>query len=700
MGVGTSGPEVEPQPRSPATSSPPVAPPSAPRQRRSEAIDRPSGRPEFRSLGAKLRAMAARGELMRALLGGGPGYFRAPVRWLLGRDLLAQASSILLYSAFGTELDHRDWMYPEVEDLSGDPDAAATGEFWFDYLADAGDGQLAMYSVAYLALGDAWLNDAQATPGSRVFTAADQAGANAVRLPRGRFLFVGGDTSYHVSDPATMLERFTGPFNWAHADKRASTPGGEPAGPERLLFAIPGNHDYYDSLSGFNRQFRSAPDTRDRPLPIADFVRKQQASFTALKLPFDWLLCGLDSQEGKLSFRQNRFFQDLLAPAGCPRRLILCTPEPTTAFGSVDDHATKPFVDLKLPRPFFAPRADAKPAVAEGPGDRVPADCVHLDLAGDIHHYARYFGPGDGRTNYASVVAGGGGAFMHPTQTDVERHRRERDPNHQPRPKVQYPLPADSRRAVAPLLLLPWRIADGGFVWLIGGLLSIITAFAFLVAPSTRFLHAPVAHLAAWIGGLAGTPATLAEATTTASDGLTYIVEHVLRPGFAGALGNPCLPDKIELVFIGLVAALLATFTVGTGRLMRLARTPRTVIPARAYLKRLSLLVLAVGVMVLGYRVKAPPIPEHIHPLRASVLVMLYLSVLPAAIVWSLRYVASLSRQARRRPVNGLDYVPVWTVLILGVTAAGFGVFRHGGHPVGALVSDVMAVIVVVGLLA
>jgi len=92
--------------------------------------------------------MAAQGELVRALLGGGGAYFRAPVRWLLGRDLLAQASSILLYSAFGTELDHRDWMYPEVEDLSDDPDAAAAQEFWFDYLADAGDGQLAMYSVA------------------------------------------------------------------------------------------------------------------------------------------------------------------------------------------------------------------------------------------------------------------------------------------------------------------------------------------------------------------------------------------------------------------------------------------------------------------------------------------------------------------------------------------------------------------------
>lgn len=646
--------------------------------------------------------MAAQGQLVRGLLGGGAAYFRAPVRWLLGRDLLAQASSILLYSAFGTELDHRDWMYPEVEDLSDDPDAAAAQEFWFDYLADAGDGQLAMYSVAYLALGDAWLSDKLARSGARVFTTADAAGANAMRLPRGRFLFVGGDTSYHVSDPATMLERFTGPFNWAYSDKRETAPGGELAGPERLLFAIPGNHDYYDSLSGFNRQFRTAPDTRDRPLPIADFVRKQQASFTAIKLPFDWLLCGLDSQAGKLSFRQTRFFQELLAPAGCPRRLILATPEPTTLFGTVDHDATKPFADLKLPRPFFAPKPGDAQVPGQVPGDRIPADCVHLDLAGDIHHYARYFGPGDGQSNYASVVAGGGGAFMHPTQTDVERHRVERDPNHQPLPKVQYPLPGDSRRAVSPLLLLPWRIADGGFVWLIGALLSVITAFAFLVAPSTRFLQAPIARLAGLIGWLGGhtTKDPVPGPTHFASDGLTYIVEHVLSPTDPRALTNPCLPDGIELVFIGLVAALLAVFAIGTARLMRKARAPHTVVPNQAYLKRLLLLVAAVGVMVLGYRVKAPPEPENIYPLRASVLVMLYLSVLPAAIVWSLRYVASLARQARRRPVTGVDYVPVWTALTLGAVAAGFGVFRHGGHAVGVLVSDMMAVVVVVGVIA
>src|SRR4051812_46831614 len=118
MGVGTSEPGVATPPSGAGAPMPPSVPPigsgpiAPPRHRRSQAIDRASGRPEFRSWWAKIRAMAAQGELVRGLLGGGAAYFHAPVRWLLGRDLLAQASSILLYSAFGTELDHRDWMYP------------------------------------------------------------------------------------------------------------------------------------------------------------------------------------------------------------------------------------------------------------------------------------------------------------------------------------------------------------------------------------------------------------------------------------------------------------------------------------------------------------------------------------------------------------------------------------------------------------
>jgi hypothetical protein len=36
--------------------------------------------------------------------------FEPPVAWLLGRQLIASLKWILLYTAFGTKLDARDWM--------------------------------------------------------------------------------------------------------------------------------------------------------------------------------------------------------------------------------------------------------------------------------------------------------------------------------------------------------------------------------------------------------------------------------------------------------------------------------------------------------------------------------------------------------------------------------------------------------------
>ena len=91
-------------------------------------------------------------------------FFRSPVRWLFGRDLLVHMRSIAVYSAFGAELDHRDWMQADAIDLSAEP--CEDGAFWFDYLADSGDGQLAMYNLACLVLGDLFLDES--TPGAAV----------------------------------------------------------------------------------------------------------------------------------------------------------------------------------------------------------------------------------------------------------------------------------------------------------------------------------------------------------------------------------------------------------------------------------------------------------------------------------------------------------------------------------------------------
>src|SRR6202158_6303334 len=169
--------------------------------------------------------------------------FKGPVRWLLGRDLLGTLKKTLLSTVRGAQVHLRDWMHGPPDDLTELP--LAEGAFWFDYIADSGDGQTATYSIAYLCLSDLWLND-----GTCAF---DDPGPGATHLPRGAFLFVGGDTSYHVADYNTLVERLQKPFNWAADDKW----GSDHPPDRRPLFGIPGNHDYYDFLNGFGRQFRT-----------------------------------------------------------------------------------------------------------------------------------------------------------------------------------------------------------------------------------------------------------------------------------------------------------------------------------------------------------------------------------------------------------------------------------------------------------
>src|SRR4029079_16070189 len=109
------------------------------------------------------------------------------------------------------------------------------------------------------------------------------------QLPRGEFLFVGGDTAYHASDYMTLVNRMQHPFKYAFLDlvNRGLIAADEP---RRPIFGIPGNHDYYDQVDGFRRQFRK-PTRPEGPLPpgrsnsrnaqltLPGFERLQEASY-------------------------------------------------------------------------------------------------------------------------------------------------------------------------------------------------------------------------------------------------------------------------------------------------------------------------------------------------------------------------------------------------------------------------------------
>src|ERR1044071_8466662 len=81
-----------------------------------------------------------------------PRLFEKPVAWLLGAQLIGGLKGILLYAAYGSKLDPRDWMTAKEFDFNDE----SKSEFRFDYLADSGDGTRATYSIAYLVMSNLW----------------------------------------------------------------------------------------------------------------------------------------------------------------------------------------------------------------------------------------------------------------------------------------------------------------------------------------------------------------------------------------------------------------------------------------------------------------------------------------------------------------------------------------------------------------
>ncbi|MEP6635317.1 MAG: AzlD domain-containing protein [Acidobacteriota bacterium] len=465
-----------------------------------------------------------------------------PVAWLLGRQLIASMKWILLYTAFGTKLDARDWMearvYPSDDQALADEqwkamhtrvegeqpppsDTSKSGtdfwagkEFWFDYLSDTGDGTTATYSIAYLCLNNLWMKQRwehmpdPAEAGVQLECFKKEGDAYSERLPRGEFLMVGGDTSYHLSDYATLHLRFQNPFTWAYddlsgdlkkvnkkIDDEASRANG---GNRRPLFGIPGNHDYYDMLDGFRRQFRNPVSTRPEnkvyagndlsgpQLMIPGFKREQNTSYVALRLPFGWMLWGLDTEVGKIDERQRDFFKGANGKT-VPEKLIVATSAPTTVFGKLadrdDEKCSKAFFQLKLPRPFVTEKE-------EGEQTDLSPKQIRLDISGDVHQYARYWGPPNtttnprpiakaqapSSTNYASVVSGLGGAFHHPSTTYVDEIKEQ----------ALYPAESVSRNAVAPEIFNPWKVLKGGGVGVIGAAIALVLAFAGIANDSSR----------------------------------------------------------------------------------------------------------------------------------------------------------------------------------------------------------------------
>ncbi len=295
------------------------------------------------------------------------GFTRKPmVDWLSPIQLMNTGVKVLLSTVFGAYADRRELM--AVAAAPDESDYSDREELWLDYTADLGDGFDSGYAIARL-LG---------APGLQVHD-----GEQPLELPRGHLLVLGGDEVYPVATREEYADRLVGPYRaalpWVHVEEERPH-----------LFAIPGNHDWYDGLTSFNRLFCQRRS-------IGGWLTRQSRSYFAVKLPHGWWLWGLDVQlESDVDYPQIQYFERVARERMQPgERVILCTPEPSWVYDALGSHAANRNLEF------------IRRSLIEAHGGTVP-----LMLAGDLHHYARYQSA-DGRCQ--KITSGGGGAFLHGT---------------------------------------------------------------------------------------------------------------------------------------------------------------------------------------------------------------------------------------------------------------------------------------------
>jgi hypothetical protein len=320
-----------------------------------------------------------------------------PVRWFSPGVLVSAGVHVGLTSVFGSFLDKRELQarQPARIDRSHARPRAGASNVWIDYMADTGDGFAATATVAREL--------------ARPHLDITRADGTVESLPRGEILVLGGDEVYPGPSAENYANHLEGPF-------AAVLPWTDEPHPH--LYAIPGNHDWYDGLTGFLRVF-----TQNRW--IGGWQTRQSRSYFALQLPQRWWLWGVDIQLDMLiDDPQLRFFETVLDRHALPGdKLILCTAVPAWVELERDRLANRNLAYLE--------RALLNPAGVE----------LRLTIAGDLHHYARYSHPplaedaevpDDGTPRSHKLTAGGGGAFTHPTHDlpseiavalDPERHR-------------------------------------------------------------------------------------------------------------------------------------------------------------------------------------------------------------------------------------------------------------------------------------
>jgi hypothetical protein len=234
----------------------------------------------------------------------------------------------------------------------------------------------------------------------------------------------------------------------------AARPGTAEGGPN--LLAIPGNHDWYDGLTNFVREFCQGGS-------IGGWFLVQRRSYFAVRLTNGWWLWGIDiALDTRIDSPQLAYFLSIVQGRRCePGRefrasdnIILCTAKPAW-LDPREGGATEASRNLS----YFV-----RDIVEKNGG------CVRVILSGDLHHYNRY----ENQHGDHLITAGGAGAYLsgtHQLPNQVPDFGIDPKPENAFRAaRFPYPGRGDSRRLALRGLLLAARPANWPFAAFVGAL--------------------------------------------------------------------------------------------------------------------------------------------------------------------------------------------------------------------------------------
>jgi hypothetical protein len=354
------------------------------------------------------------------------------VRWLAPRTLITTGAQVVVAELFGSFADKRELQGGLKAELHRHAD---TEELWLDFVADLGDGFDATYSIASLLAAESLEVAGEPKP-----------------LPRGKLLVMGGDEVYPVASTRNYEDKSKGVY-------RAALPATQ--GDPPTLFALPGNHDWYDGLTAFLRVFAQRR-------PFGGWETEQTRSYFAIELPQRWWLFAIDTQfDDYVDAPQLEYFREASAGLRPGDAVILCTPTPAwVPAGSGDEskgYDTFEFFNREIVRKRGA--------------------TIRVMLSGDKHHYARYTERGG---TSQLVTCGLGGAYLaatHELPPKLElppQKSRVRNPSEQTTFDLaeRYPTKAQSSALAPGIFSLPWR--NPGF-WGLTAILQFAMSLAVLL---------------------------------------------------------------------------------------------------------------------------------------------------------------------------------------------------------------------------